>query len=181
VPILGGSPVERLNSQRYLSFRQLLSLLYFFPALAAILLFLHRNLRWMLICLVPTLTGVIVYLGLMGWIGVPLNIVSSIALAMVLGVSVDDVVYLTVFYRQRAREDPAGALVSTVHHAGIAIFQTTLIINLGLMVLTLSSYRSIAEIAVLGMATLSFCTAVTYLFVPRLIRFMINKEQVRGG
>jgi predicted RND superfamily exporter protein len=87
-------------------------------------------------------------------------------------------VYLSVFFRQRYLENPSTALAATVRHAGIAIFQTTLIIDLGLVVLSFSSYRAIAQVAILALVTLSCCTAVTYLFVPHLIRFMMKTDQL---
>lgn len=168
-----GAPREAIQISRHTISAQIIGILLFFPFLALILFLVYRRVRWVVICLVPSVLGALFFLGIVGWAAVPLRTITGICLALVLGVSVDDVVYFTMFYRSIRSQKPAGeALQFSIKLAGTAIIQTTLIIDLGLSVLLLSSYRVVAQVALLAICTLTFCTAVTFFFVPAVINYL---------
>ena len=175
---VSGTPQEMLQVSRHVISGQFNGMLLFFPFLLGILLLACRRLRWAALCIVPSILGALFYLGLLGWTGIPLRSITGICLALVLGVSVDDAVYFSMFYRNQLRStQPTEALDTSIKYAGAAIIQTTVIIVLELSVLLLSSYKIIAQVAVLAIGTLSFCTGVTFFFVPVVIRFYQARDR----
>ncbi|HSL83766.1 MAG TPA: MMPL family transporter, partial [Thermoanaerobaculia bacterium] len=105
-------------------------------ALAAGMLLLRS--RAALAVVAPVAAAVLWILGLMGWLGVPLGVASSMFCAVTLGIGIDYAVHLSERHRQLAREgaaDPALAAVATVAPAVVA---DAAAIALGFGVLTLS-------------------------------------------
>jgi hypothetical protein len=174
---------QALKNERMLLYlvRGLLSgLALFVPLLLLFLLLVFRSLLWAVITMVPTVSAIILYLGIMGWFHIPFNYSTAFSTAIVLGVSVDDVLYFVLFYRQQARLlGREKAMELTRRKAGVATVQTTVIIDVGLSVLLLSVYTAITHSAILAASGLSFATAVTLLVVPSLLRNL--KLRVRKG
>ncbi len=149
---------------------QVRSVVVFIGCLALLLLAIYRSFRWMIICLVPSIAGIAVFFGIAGTAGIALNALSTAMLAALMGVSVDDVIYVTLFYRRERRSTgAASALALTLTHAGRAAVQTTTIICLAVLPLTLSRYQTFfAHVLLLvpALATATFCTLTV---VPWLI------------
>jgi predicted RND superfamily exporter protein len=120
----------------------------------------------------------------MGWLRIPLSYTTALTTSIVLGTSVEDVLYFVLFYRQQAaRLGHEEAMALTGQKAGIATVQTTLIIVIGLAVLLISSITPITQSGILTGLSLSFGTLVTLLVVPPLIaRFPLPAAgSTRGG
>jgi predicted RND superfamily exporter protein len=157
-----------------------LGLALFFPLLILFLLFVLGSLRWALITMIPTVSAVILYLGTMGWFRIPLSCATAFSAAIVLGVSVDDVLYFVLFYRQQsALLGMKEALPPTQKKAGVATIQTTAIIVAALCVLLFSVYTVIMHSAIVAATALCFATAVTLLVVPSLL--VRTGRPPRGG
>ena len=149
---------------------QVRSVVVFIGCLALLLLAVYRSLRWMIICLVPSIAGIAVFFGIAGAAGVPLNALSTAMLAAVMGVSVDDVIYVTLFYRRERRStSAASALALTLTHAGRAAVQTTTIICLAVLPLMLSRYQTFFAHVLLFVPALATATFCTLTVVPWLI------------
>ena len=166
-----GEPVVSLRRLAYMIRGQLSGvaiyffLLYFYAALY------FRSWRWPLIAMLPSACGVVVYLGVMGWVQVPLSSVTTMSIAAVMGVGVDDVLCLITFYRaRRAHSATEQALEETMQMSGSAIIQTTLIIVLALLALLFSRYAAFVQTSLLAGFTFLCCTAVTIVVVPGCIR-----------
>ena len=98
------------------------------------------------------------------------------------GVSVDDVLYFTVFFRNElARHRPRRAMVVAMEKAGGGIVQTTLIIDAGLAVLAFSSISAVTYSGLLAACALSFSTLTTLFVVPRLLVLSLPRSRSSDG
>ncbi len=59
---------------------------------------LFRSIKIGLIAMVPNLSPVILTLGVMGWLGIPLDYVRLLIGALAIGISVDDTIHHTMRY-----------------------------------------------------------------------------------
>ena len=177
-----GDPLLHVSRARYIVQGQRNGVLLFFPFLFVFLLLMFRSVKWAVISLIPTLFGVVFFLGATGWLNVPMSPDISVSLAVVLGVSVDDVIYFLVFFRKAIRNKQTRRAVQvTMRYAGLAIVQTTVVIVAGLGVLVFSTILTVAHSGVLAACTLSFCTIVTLLVTPSALTFVANPQRRTGG
>ena len=180
---IAGPPIEQQRVVNRLIRNSLLGILIIFPVLYILLSLLFRSLKLALLPLLPVLGGVIVYFGLMGWMGFPFNALFTLTVAATIGVGVDDAIYFLLFFRQQCRENSSSdnALAVTVRKTGKAIIQTTLIIDLGLLVLLFSTYRAVTESGLLIILSLSFSTLSTLFLVPSLLRWAARDRKFASG
>lgn len=97
-----------------------------------------RSLAAGLLVLLPLLLAVLVNFGLLGWLGIPLNIPTSLISAMAVGIGADYAIYLISRYREERLRDAAYALENTLHSAGKACLYVASAVALGYGVLALS-------------------------------------------
>ena len=106
------------------------------------LLLLFRKFRLALGVLVPQALPAVTMLGVMGWGGIPLDLVTVMIAAIALGVGVDSAIQYTMRYREEIAldGDPRAALSRTHATVGRAIWVATSIIVLGFAVLVTSDF-----------------------------------------
>lgn len=168
-----GLPVRNTRQTGYLVRSQVLSLVLFGAFLIAFLLAVFRSLPWALVATVPTAFGVIVYYGLLGWLGLLNDPTHVIMICALLGVSNDDVLYFLIVYRrERASRDHGGAVTETLHRTGVPIVQTTGIIAAGVAVFYASALRYLGEAAFVLTAGLIAATATTLFVVPAILSWL---------
>jgi predicted RND superfamily exporter protein len=113
-----------------------------FLAIFFMFLILFRSAKLSLIALIPNLVSAALVLGLMGWFGIPLDLMTITIAAITVGIGVDD----TIHYVHRFRDEIAvdgdyWAAVGRCHLSiGRAIYYTSVTIMLGFSILALSQF-----------------------------------------
>ena len=94
------------------------------------------------IALVPNALPIFVVTGLMGWIGLKINMGAAMIAAVSVGLSIDSSIhYLTAFRRERDREVPLDDALASVHQTvGRAVVFSTLALIVGFTVLCTSQF-----------------------------------------
>jgi len=139
---LSGMLVLYNNVLQSLFRSQILTLVVVFLAIGAMLLILFRNRMLAAIGIMPTMVAATVILGTMGWLGIPLDIMTITIAAISIGVGVDN----TIHYIHRVREEFARdgdywAAVERSHGSvGRAIYYTSITVTLGFSILVLSNF-----------------------------------------
>ncbi len=95
-----------------------------------------------LILLVPSVFPVICVFGLMGWLGVVIDVGTIMTPTVALGVSVDDVVHFLIWYRRGLSEGKTRqeAIMLAYEGCARAMYQSWSVLGLGLAVFALSSF-----------------------------------------
>ena len=139
---LSGMLVLYNNVLKSLFRSQILTLSVVFLAIGAMFLLLFRSWRLALIGVMPTVASAAIILGLMGWAGIPLDIMTITIAAITIGIGVDD----TIHYIHRISEEFAldgdywAALRRSHATVGRAIYYTSVTITLGFSILVLSNF-----------------------------------------
>ncbi|MBT3226213.1 MAG: RND family transporter [Deltaproteobacteria bacterium] len=103
---------------------------------------LFRSLRIALIAIFPNLLSVGVILGFMGWVGIPLDLMTITIAAISVGIAVDD----TIHYIHRFKKEFAivGNYLAAMHRShesiGYAMYYTSITIVIGFSILILSNF-----------------------------------------
>lgn len=113
-----------------------------FLAIAVMFLVLFRSLWLALIGLAPNLLASTSVLGLMGWLGIPLDMMTITVAAITMGIAVDNTIHYIHRFRVEFQKD--GDYLATMHRChssiGRAMFYTSLTIIVGFSILVLSNF-----------------------------------------
>jgi len=140
---LTGAMVLYNNMLQSLFDSQIKTLGYVFAAIMLMLLVLFRSLPVALISMVPSLVSAASVLGLMGWIGLPLDLMTITITAITIGIAVDDTIhYVHRFHEELPRDGDYRATVRRCHGSiGKAMYYTSLVIIAGFSILALSNFN----------------------------------------
>jgi predicted RND superfamily exporter protein len=121
---------------------QILTIGVVFIAILLMFIILFRNLKMAAIALIPNLTAAALVLGLMGWLRIPLDIMTITIAAISIGIAVDDTIHYVhrVTLEYQKDNDYWGAVRRSHRSIGRAMYYTTITITLGFSILTLSNF-----------------------------------------
>lgn len=121
---------------------QILTLGVVILALMGMFMILFRSLKLALIAITPNLLAIGVVLGAMGWLSIPLDMMTITIAAISIGIGVDNTIHY--IYRFKHEFNAVGNYIQAVHqcHAsiGYALYYTSLTIIIGFSILALSNF-----------------------------------------
>ena len=132
---------------------------------------LFRSLRLAALAIPANLLPVLLTLGLMGLLGIRLDVATVTIAAIVLGLVVDDTVqFLYRYSRERAQTDSeAEAVHRAIRIVGRPMAITTVVLSLGFCVLGLAAVKSVAWFGLLLAFALVTALASDLLVIPALL------------
>lgn len=155
---LSGMVVLYNNMLNSLFESQIMTLGMVFLAILAMFILLFRNIKLAFIALVPNVFTAVFVLGLMGLIGIPLDIMTITIAAISVGIAVDDSIHFV--HRSREEYHEVGDYQQALHNGamsiGRAMYYTSVVITLGFMILVFSNFVPTVYFGVLtGVAMVS--------------------------
>ncbi len=172
-PDAHGTTVTTFEYLRVLKDGYTRAALYAVIGAAVLALVTFRALGPALLALVPLALGTVWTLGLMGWLGVPFNAANLLLLPLIVGVGIDNGIYL--MHRVRERREGADARVPLAPSAAKAITLASLTNIAGFGSLMLSSHRgiwSLGFVVALGVLCLWIASVTT---LPSLLRLLAQR------
>ncbi|MGB0909695.1 MAG: MMPL family transporter, partial [Nitrospirales bacterium] len=121
---------------------QILTLGMVFVSILIMFLMFFRNLTISLLAITPNLLAAGVVLGVMGWVGIPLDMMTITIAAIAIGIGVDDTIhYVHRFQVEFAKHQNYRETVHACHGSiGTAMYYTSLVITVGFSILALSNF-----------------------------------------
>lgn len=136
------------------------------------MIFSLGSLKIGLISLVPNLIPLVISMGLWGLFVGQIGLASSVVADMALGIVVDDTIHFLNKYLYGLRKlnlTPPEAVRHAFATVGTALWTTTLVLVIGFLVLTLSSFKANSEMGLLTAITLAVACIADFLFLPPLL------------
>ncbi len=144
-------------------------------AMAAVAVFglvavFFRSLRLGAVAMVPTLLPVVVTLGVMGWLGIALDVGSAMVASVVLGLAVDDAIHLLAVYRhaRRVGHGTRSATRRALLRTGRAVVTTSVALAVGFATLSLSTWHSIASFGIISSIAVLVALLAALFVLPAL-------------
>lgn len=129
---------------------QVLSLLLALAGALAAICLLYRSLRAGLFAILPASVALLWTFGLMGWLGIPLGVATSMFCAITLGIGVDYAIHFVERFRAARAAGRPAPVPSAMRWAGPAIVMDAAAVALGLGLLTVSQVPANARLGLLA-------------------------------
>jgi predicted RND superfamily exporter protein len=139
---LSGMLVLYNNMLQSLFRSQILTLGVVILALMGMFMILFKSLKIACIAIVPNLLSIGVVLGLMGWLNIPLDMMTITIAAISVGIAVDDTIHYIHRFKSEMTMDPnyVGAMHRSHGSIGHAMYYTSVTIIIGFSILVLSNF-----------------------------------------
>lgn len=133
-----------------------------------ILLISFRSIKMTLLALLPMMLGYVFMFGTLGWIQMPLTIVSVMMLPLIVGIGIDDGIHLIHRYQIEGKGSQPILIAST----GKAIFLTTLTTMLGFGSLIFAKYQGFGQMGWVTLLGVGWCFIMSVLLIPAILKLM---------
>ena len=174
---ISGMAVLYNNLLQSLFRSQILTLGAVFIAILLMFTALFRSFRLALAAIVPNIISAGLILGLMGWIGIPLDIMTITIAAINIGIGVDDSIHYIHRFREEFKQDGDFWMAIRRCHNSIAraMYYTSVTIVLGFSILALSNFiPTIYFGALSGLAMITALIANLMLLPVLIARFRLS-------
>lgn len=181
VRLIGTPKVMMRLMNRYVQ-TQVSSLVTSTIAVGIIVSILMKSVPLGVLSLVPLLLTVLVNFGIMGYLSMPLDAVTSIIASLAIGIGVDYAIHYISRYRFELAQghDQVTALHNTGVSAGKGIFFNALALIIGFLVLVFSHFRAIAVFGFLISVTMVVSSLAALLVIPLLLQYFTKRKIGRG-
>ena len=130
------------KAQRALLQSLMESTLWSFVTITPLMIFVSRSFRAGLVAMIPNIVPVVFIFGLMGWLGIAIDIGSMMTASIALGVAVDDTIHFLSWFRGNVEQmkDRRAAIIASYKQCGTPTLQAACISGLGLSVFAFSTF-----------------------------------------
>jgi len=138
-------------------------------------LLLFKNLKIAIVAIIVNMVPVGVIFGFMGWIGIPLDMMTITIAAISIGIAVDDTIhYIHRFRLEYSKTNDIELSIQNAHKSiGKAMFYTSTIIIIGFSILVLSSFIPTIYFGLLTVIAMFMAIVSDLLLLPVLL-FLIR-------
>ena len=148
--------------------------------LVSIVMFLiFRNLRLIWVFLIPNILPIALVLGVMGWLGINIDLGVAVSGAIILGVAVDDTIHFLVKYFEARKKNLSieASFDYVLKYAGQAILFTTIILSVAFAMFMGSEFTPNFNFGVVTAIALIIAFVVDIILLPALLSVSEKKEK----
>ncbi len=151
---------------------QIQSALSAFLLVTLVMILLLRSVKLGIVAMVPNLLPAVMTLGMMGFVGIPLDLATVLIAGIAIGISVNDTSHIMFRYRHElalSPGDPPGALRRMMLGTGRPVVMSSLTLIAGFAVLLGASVKSVYYFGLLTVVTTACALLADLLVTPALI------------
>ncbi|MCB1734736.1 MAG: MMPL family transporter [Gammaproteobacteria bacterium] len=165
---ISGDSVLKLSATRAMIIGQLQSIALLMAIIVIIIALLFADLKVGLLALLPNVFPVIVLFGVMGWFAIPLNIGTTMAAAIAIGLAVDDTMHFMLRYNEELKSSKSQLLAmhETLQGEALPIFATSIALITGFLVFSLSQFQPIAQFGLLSALVIASALIADFVITP---------------
>lgn len=148
------------------------SLFYAIIMIALIMGALFRNVRMVLISLVPNLVPLLLTGALMGYLDIALKPSTALIFSIAFGISVDDSIHYLAKFRQELFSNGFNvkkAVTTSIYETGSSMIYTSIVLFFGFIIFTGSNFLGTKMLGLLTSTTLLFAMITNLILLPSLL------------
>jgi predicted RND superfamily exporter protein len=142
---------------------------------------IFRNLKMLLLFILPNVAPLVLVAGVMGYLGIDIDIGVAISAAVILGIAVDDTIhFFSKFFDAIKEKSFEESIDYVISHSGNAMILTTLILSLTFAVFGVSRFIPNVNFAIVTVVALNIALILDLLLLPALLSLVYgSKKQSR--
>ncbi len=123
------------------------------------------------LAILPNVLPIVIFFGVMGWLGILLNLGTSLIAAIALGIAVDATIHYMarLNLELRGETDQAAGMVRTLRAVGAPIIFTTVALFFGFLTFAFSSFVPIQNFGILTGITMATALASNLIVLPAVL------------
>ena len=169
-----GTIVLAAGLSDYLVESLLVSIGLAFVFISLLMGFLFRDVKLVVISLIPNVVPLLLIAGLMGFLGIEIKPATAVIFSIAFGIAIDDSIHMLARLRQEMQAGVPfrAALTTTILGTGKAVLLTSLILFGGFIVLTTSVFQSTTYMGLLVSTTVALALLADLFLLPALLHLM---------
>lgn len=146
--------------------------------ISIIMFLLLSKVRSGLIAIIPNLFPIMTVFGIMGWLGIPLDVHTLLVVPIIIGISVDDTIhFVTNFHIEMKKQNNVFTAISyTIKEAGQAIIFTSVVLAIGYLVFLFCVNKGFAYFGFLSSIAVLTALLSDLLLLPALLSIQKKKD-----
>lgn len=155
---------------------QIMTLSISFGVLTLTIFIIFRSLKLALIGITPNILSTFMVLGIMGWMGIPLDLMTIMIASVAMGISVDDTIhYIDRYLEELKGGSPEKAIERSHASVAYALVYTTMIVVLGFSLLAFSDFVPSILFGLLTGLAMGMALIFDLTILPVLLRRFIKR------
>lgn len=141
------------------------------------MILLLGNFKMGIIAMIPNLGPILIVMGIMGWVGIPLDMFTMLIASVAIGLAVDDTVHFMYnFKRYYAKSgDVREAVGHTLHTAGRAMLTTSIVLSVGFFIFLFASMVNVFNFGLLTGMAIILALIGDFFLAPALMALVADK------
>jgi len=173
-----GASVVFLKGTNYLVKNLLTSLIFAVIVISILMALLFSRARMVIISIIPNLFPQILTAAMMGFLGIPIKPSTILIFSIALGISVDNSIHFLAKFRQELRlhnYNIREAVLSALAESSISMVYTFVVLFLGFIIFTASSFGGTQALGYLIAFTLSVAILSNLFLLPSILLSLHNR------
>ena len=143
------------------------------------MLFIFRKIKMIPLFIIPNILPIVLVLGVMGWLGITIDIGVAISGAIIIGVAVDDTIHFLVKYKEARLKgyNFHDSLTYIMKYAGSAIIFTTVILSTSFLIFRFSDFMLNVNFGIVTAIALIIAVLVDLFMLPAILSKFDGKEK----
>ncbi len=144
---------------------------------AVSMLLIFKNLKLLWIFILPNLAPIVIVGGIMGWLGIHVDIGIAIFSAVILGIAVDDTIhFFSKYFEAQKRYGFEESIDYVLAHSGNAMILTTIVLSLTFSIFALSDFVPNIHFAIVSVSALNIALAFDLILLPALLSLISSED-----
>lgn len=177
-----GTTLLFIKGNKFLIENLIGSMIIAFFVISLIMVVLFRNLRMIIISLIPNMIPLLITAGIMGFFHIPLKPSTALIFSIAFGISVDDSIHFLAKYRQELflhKFNVKLAVSKSLRETGASMIYTSIILFFGFVIFAASDFGGTIALGVLTSLTLLVAMLTNLTVLPALLlKFDSGKRNI---
>lgn len=179
--LITGYSVMYVDLNRRLLKSQISSFAISFSMIFVMLFLLSKKWSIAALGMIPNILPILTTLGIIGWLGIKLDVATVLIAAISLGITVDDTVHLIYAYSRHGEKDSPYLLEFVMRRVGHPVVMTSVILIGGFSVMMFSSFLPIFYFGAFVSLNVFFALLYDLALLPVLLDPLHQRRQGHGG
>ena len=176
---INGQTVMFAHMQHDVTDTLIQSIVLAISVVSIMMFFIFKSIRMVPLFVIPNVLPIVLVVGIMGWLGMTVDIGVAISGAIIIGVAVDDTIHFLVKYKEARQKgyNFEDSLTYIMQYAGSAIIFTTIILSISFTIFGFSQFVPNVNFGIVTAIALIIAVAVDLIMLPAILSRYDGKDK----